>query len=125
MPKLLLVEDNEYNRDMLLRRLERKGFNVVCALDGAEACEKARKEQPDLILMDMHLPILDGWEVTRRLKSAADTQAIPIVALTADAMVGDREKALEAGCNDYETKPIELPRLLDKIHALLSAKGQA
>jgi CheY-like chemotaxis protein len=125
MPKLLLVEDNEYNRDMLLRRLERKGFQVVCAHDGAEGCEKARTEQPDLILMDMHLPVLDGWEVTRRLKCAAETRTIPILALTADAMLGDREKALEAGCDDYDTKPIELPRLLDKINTLLQAKGMA
>jgi CheY-like chemotaxis protein len=125
MPKLLLVEDNEFNRDMLVRRLERKGFQVVCALDGAEGCARARDEQPDLILMDMHLPVLDGWEVTRRLKADADTRAIPIVALTADAMTGDREKALEAGCDDYDTKPIELPRLLGKIAALLKAGGAA
>jgi two-component system, cell cycle response regulator DivK len=124
-PKLLLVEDNEYNRDMLLRRLERKGFQVVCALDGAEGCAMALTERPDLILMDMHLPVLDGWEVTRRLKADPKTRLIPIVALTADAMTGDREKALEAGCDDYDTKPIELPRLLEKINALLNAKGNA
>jgi CheY-like chemotaxis protein len=123
MSKLLLVEDNEYNRDMLVRRLERKGFQVVCALDGEEGCRMARTEQPDLILMDMHLPVLDGWEVTRRLKSDEATRAIPIVALTADAMTGDREKALAAGCDDYDTKPIELPRLLGKINTLLQPKG--
>jgi CheY-like chemotaxis protein len=122
MSKLLLIEDNEYNRDMLLRRLERKGFQVVCAIDGEEGCRMARTEQPDLILMDMHLPDLDGWEATRRLKSAPETRTIPIVALTADAMTGDREKAMEAGCDDYDTKPVELPRLLDKINALLTAK---
>src|SRR4051794_16141030 len=112
MTKLLLVEDNEFNRDMLFRRLQMKGFEVVCALDGAEACKKARDEQPDLILMDLHLPILDGWEVTRQLKSSLETKTIPIVALTADAMTGDREKALEAGCDDYATKPIDFPGLL-------------
>jgi two-component system, cell cycle response regulator DivK len=125
MPKLLLVEDNEYNRDMLLRRLERKGFQVICALDGEEGYEMAHTERPDLILMDMHLPKLDGWEVTRRLKAAADTKAIPIVALTADAMMGDCEKALAAGCDGYDTKPIELPRLLGIINTLLQAKGTA
>jgi len=123
MSKLLLVEDNEYNRDMLVRRLERKGFQVICALDGAEGCRMARTEQPDLILMDMHLPDVDGWEATRRLKAAEETRTIPIVALTADAMTGDREKALEAGCDDYDTKPVELPRLLDKINAILQMRG--
>jgi CheY-like chemotaxis protein len=123
MPKLLLVEDNEYNRDMLVRRLERKGFQVVCALDGAEGCRMAGAERPDLILMDMHLPVLDGWEVSRRLKADEQTRAIPIVALTADAMTGDRERALAAGCDDYDTKPVELPRLLEKINALLQRKG--
>jgi CheY-like chemotaxis protein len=123
MPKLLLVEDNEFNRDMLVRRLERKGFQVVCAVDGGEARDRARTENPDLILMDMHLPVLDGWEVTRLLKTAEETRSIPVIALTADAMTGDREKALQAGCDDYDTKPIELPRLLAKINALLQAKG--
>ena len=122
MPKLLLVEDNEDNRDMLLRRLERKGFQVVCAVDGATGCQMALTERPDLILMDMHLPVLDGWEVTRQLKAAAQTRSIPIIALTADAMNGDREKALQAGCDDYDTKPVELPRLLAKINALLPSK---
>jgi two-component system, cell cycle response regulator DivK len=120
MPRILLVEDNENNRDMLSRRLERRAYEVVVAVDGNEACAKAREEAPDLILMDMHLPILDGWEATRRLKAETATKRIPIIALTADAMSGDQEKALEAGCNDYETKPVDLPRLLDKIRRLLA-----
>src|SRR5687767_6572973 len=103
MAKILLVEDNEYNRDMLVRRLERRGFQVVVAVDGGEGVAKARSEKPDLILMDMHLPVLDGWEATRQLKESDDTKQIPIIALTADAMAGDREKAMEAGCNDYDT----------------------
>jgi CheY-like chemotaxis protein len=123
MPKLLLVEDNEYNRDMLTRRLQRKGYEVVVAVDGGEGVAKARAEKPDLILMDMHLPVLDGWEATRQLKEADDTRAIPIIALTADAMAGDREKAMEAGCDDYDTKPIEFPRLLTKIESLLEKKA--
>jgi CheY-like chemotaxis protein len=117
--KILLVEDNEDNRDMLSRRLIRKNFEVVIAVDGEEACAKTLADRPDLILMDMHLPILDGWEATKRLKTAPETRAIPIIALTADAMSGDREKAVEAGCDDYDTKPVELPRLLGKIEALL------
>ncbi|MBI1917276.1 MAG: response regulator [Planctomycetes bacterium] len=120
MPKLLLVEDNEYNRDMLMRRLAKKGFEVVVAVDGGEGVAKARSEKPDLILMDMHLPVLDGWEATKQLKESDDTRTIPIIALTADAMTGDREKAMEAGCDDYDTKPIELPRLLEKIQAQLA-----
>ena len=120
MPKLLLVEDNEYNRDMLMRRLAKKGFEVVVAVDGGEGVAKARSEKPDLILMDMHLPVLDGWEATKQLKESDDTRTIPIIALTADAMAGDREKAMEAGCDDYDTKPIELPRLLEKIQAQLA-----
>ena len=119
MSKILLVEDNENNRDMLSRRLIRKEFQVVIAVDGAEACTKTRSELPDLILMDMHLPILDGWEATRQLKADSQTRTIPIIALTADAMAGDRDKALQAGCDDYETKPIEFPRLLEKIQKLL------
>ncbi len=119
--KILLVEDNEMNRDMLSRRLERKGYNVVIAVDGGEGVEVARRETPDLILMDMSLPVVDGWEATRRLKGAEDTQDIPVIALTAHAMAGDREKAMDAGCDDYDTKPIELPRLLGKIEALLQA----
>jgi CheY-like chemotaxis protein len=123
MPKILLVEDNPALRDMLVRRLKKREFQVVLAGDGAEACQIARTERPDVILMDMHLPVLDGWEASRQLKTAADTQTIPIIALTADAMAGDREKALQAGCDDYETKPIDLPILLDKIQKLLQDKG--
>ncbi|MBI4786820.1 MAG: response regulator [Chloroflexi bacterium] len=119
MSKILLVEDNEMNRDMLSRRLDRKGYQVVIAMDGQQGVELARSESPDLILMDMSLPVLDGWEATRQLKNALETQAIPIIALTAHAMAGDREKALAAGANDYDTKPIELPRLLEKIQTLL------
>ncbi len=119
MTKILLVEDNQMNRDMLSRRLARKGYEVVIAIDGQQGVAMARSETPDLILMDMSLPVLDGWEATRQLKTAPETQAIPIIALTAHAMAGDREKAVKAGCNDYDTKPIELPRLLEKIEALL------
>lgn len=119
MPKILLVEDNEMNRDMLSRRLVRNGYEVVLSLDGQSGVEMAQTQAPDLVLMDMSLPVLDGWEATRRLKADAATQHIPIIALTAHAMSSDREKALEAGCNDYDTKPIELPRLLGKIEALL------
>jgi two-component system, cell cycle response regulator DivK len=117
--KILLVEDNEMNRDMLSRRLLRKGFEVVMAVDGGQAVSMAESEHPDLILMDMSLPVIDGWEATRRVKAAEATAHIPIIALTAHAMSGDREKALEAGCDDYDTKPIEMPRLLEKIDALL------
>ncbi len=119
MPRILLVEDNEMNRDMLSRRLERKGFEVTMALDGREGVEKARAGGYDLILMDMSLPEIDGWEATRQLREAPETQSVPIIALTAHAMAGDRDRALEAGCNDYDTKPIELVRLLGKIEALL------
>ena len=122
MPKILLVEDNEMNRDMLSRRLARKGYEVSIAVDGQQGIEMARAEAPDLILMDMSLPVLDGWEATRQLKTAAETKAIPVIALTAHAMVGDREKAVEAGCDDFDIKPIELPRLLEKIEALLAGK---
>lgn len=121
MAKILLVEDEEMNRDMLGRRLGRKGFEVVIAVDGQEALDKAKEHGPDLILMDMSLPVLDGWEATRRLKASDDTARIPVIALTAHAMAGDREKALEAGCDDYDTKPIELPRLLSKIKAHLDS----
>jgi two-component system, cell cycle response regulator DivK len=120
MPRILLVEDNEMNRDMLSRRLSRKGYEVVVAVDGQEGVERARSEAPDLILMDMSLPVKDGWTATREIKADAATAAIPIIALTAHAMSGDREKALEAGCDDYDTKPIELTRLLEKIEARLS-----
>jgi CheY-like chemotaxis protein len=122
MPKILLVEDNEMNRDMLSRRLQRKGYEVVIAVDGGEGVALAHKEKPDLILMDMSLPVLDGWEATRQLKGEDDTRKTPVIALTAHAMAGDREKALEAGCDDYDTKPIELPRLLGKIEALLQKR---
>ena len=119
MPKILLVEDNEDNRDMLSRRLTKKGYEVVCANDGAQGVAMARSDAPNLILMDMSLPVVDGWEATRRIKTDAATQMIPIIALTAHAMAGDREKALAAGCDDYDTKPIELPGLLNKIETLL------
>ena len=119
MAKILLVEDNEMNRDMLSRRLERRGFQVVMALDGAQGVAMAQSEKPDLILMDMSLPVIDGWEATRRVKANDETRIIPIIALTAHAMSDDREKAMEAGCDEYDTKPIDLERLLDKIQALL------
>ncbi|MEE8265465.1 MAG: response regulator [Acidiferrobacterales bacterium] len=122
MAKILLVEDNEMNRDMLSRRLTRKGYEVAIAVDGEQGVAMARSESPDLILMDMSLPVLDGWEATRQLKAAPETQAIPVIALTAHAMAGDREKAVEAGCDDYDIKPIEMPRLLEKIEALLGGK---
>ncbi len=125
MAKILLVEDNEMNRDMLSRRLERKGHQVVIAIDGAQGVDLACQEQPDLILMDMSLPVLDGWEATRRLKAIPATQTIPIIALTAHAMAGDRERCLEAGCDDYDTKPIEFPRLLGKILAFLGTEVEA
>ncbi|MCS6861423.1 MAG: response regulator [Abditibacteriales bacterium] len=119
MPKILLVEDNEMNRDMLSRRLERRGYQVILAVDGAEGIALARSESPDLILMDMDLPVIDGWEATRQLKAASETRGIPIIALTAHAMAGERDKALAAGCDDYDSKPVELPRLLSKMEALL------
>jgi len=122
MPKILLVEDNEMNRDMLSRRLERRGYQILIAVDGEQGVAKAQSDAPDLILMDMSLPILNGWEAVRQLKAASETRAIPIIALTAHAMLGDREKAIEAGCDDFDTKPVELPRLLDKIEALLGRK---
>src|ERR1700737_1246843 len=119
MAKILLVEDNEMNRDMLSRRLLRKGFEVVMAVDGGQAVSMAESERPDLILMDMSLPVIDGWEATRRVKASETTGHIPIIALRAQALSGHREKALSARCNDYDTKPIEMPRLLEKIDALL------
>jgi two-component system, cell cycle response regulator DivK len=124
MAKILLVEDNEMNRDMLSRRLERRGYEVVIAVDGQQGVDLAQSTQPDLILMDMSLPLIDGWEATRQLKGMEKVKATPIIALTAHAMSGDREKALEAGCDDYDTKPIELPRLLGKIEALLGARAK-
>ena len=119
MIKILLVEDNEMNRDMLSRRLERRGYSITLALDGAEGLQKARTEAPDLILMDMSLPVIDGWEATRQLKADENTRRIPIIALTAHAMANDEQRAREAGCDDFDTKPIELPRLLGKIEAQL------
>jgi len=120
MPKILLVEDNEMNRDMLSRRLLKKGYEVTLAVDGIQALEMARANIPDLILMDLRLPKLDGWEVTRRLRADRSTARIPIVALTAHAMAGDREKVLEAGCSDYDVKPVNFARLHEKIQALLA-----
>jgi two-component system cell cycle response regulator DivK len=119
MPTLLIVEDNEMNRDMLSRRLKRRGFELLVAVDGQQGFDVATEHQPDLILMDMSLPVLDGWEATRRLKAQPSTQHIPVIALTAHAMAGDRESAMEAGCDDYDTKPVELARLLEKIKGLL------
>ena len=119
MPKILLVEDNAMNRDMLSRRLLKKGYQVALAVDGQSGVELAQTEAPDLILMDMSLPVLDGWEASRKLKTNPQTRHVPIIALTAHAMAGDRERAIEAGCDDYDTKPIALPRLLGKIEALL------
>jgi CheY-like chemotaxis protein len=123
MAKILLVEDNEMNRDMLSRRLKRKGHEVVLGEDGQNGVDMAASEQPDIILMDMSLPVIDGWEATRRLKAGPETAGIPIIALTAHAMASDRDKALEAGCDDYDTKPVELDRLLGKIEHLLNSKG--
>jgi len=117
--RVLLVEDNEMNRDMLSRRLSRRGFDVLIAVDGAQGIQVAKTELPDLILMDMSLPVVDGWEATRQLKTDTQTQSIPVIALTAHAMSGDRDKALSAGCDDYDTKPIDLDRLLGKMERLL------
>jgi len=119
MAKILLVEDNELNRDMLSRRLERKGFVVVIAEDGAAGVAVARAESPDLVLMDMSLPVMDGWAATRELKADERLQGVPVIALTAHAMAGDRDRAIDAGCDDYDTKPVEFMRLLGKIEALL------
>jgi CheY-like chemotaxis protein len=123
MTKILLVEDNEMNRDMLSRRLTRNGFDIVMAVNGQEGLDLASSENPDLILLDMSLPVLDGWEAARRLKADAGTAKIPVIALTAHAMVQDKEKALAAGCDDFDTKPVELPRLLEKINTLLRNGG--
>jgi len=120
MSKILLVEDNEMNRDMLSRRLERKGFEMLIAVDGQAGINMASSESPDLILMDLSLPIVDGWEATRQIKANPATQSIPVIALTAHAMAGDEQKALEAGCDDYDTKPVNFNRLLEKIGSLLS-----
>jgi two-component system, cell cycle response regulator DivK len=125
MPTILVVEDNDLNRDMLTRRLERRGYETLVAVDGRQGLEVARRTQPNLILMDMSLPVLDGWEATRLLKSAPETRGIPIVALTAHAMSGDRERALEAGCDEYDTKPVEFLRLVLKIESLLNMQPPA
>lgn len=125
MSTILLVEDNEMNRDMLSRRLQRKGYDVQLAVNGVEGVAQARALLPDLILMDISLPVLDGWEATRQIKATPETQHIPVIALTAHAMSGDREKSLMAGCNDYDTKPVDVPRLLGKIEALLAESGSA
>jgi CheY-like chemotaxis protein len=119
MPKILLIEDNEQNRDALSRRLQRQGYTIVIAVDGKEGIAVAQSDLPDVILMDLNLPEVDGWEATRRLKAAPETQAIPIMAMTAHAIAGDRERALEAGCNDYHAKPVDFPQLLTQIEALL------
>jgi two-component system cell cycle response regulator DivK len=121
MTKILLVEDNEMNRDMLSRRLIRCGFQVVFAMDGQQGIDLARSERPDIILMDMSLPVIDGWEATRCVKADDTTRSVPVIGLTAHAMAGDREKAIEAGCDDYETKPVELDRLIGKIERLIGA----
>ena len=121
MTTILIVEDNEMNRDMLSRRLERRGYKILIAIDGEKGLDVARANAPDLILMDMSLPVMDGWEAARRLKADDALKHIPVIALTAHAMANDREKALEAGCDDYDTKPIALPRLLAKMEALLLA----
>ncbi len=123
MSKILLVEDNDMNRDMLSRRLMRRGYDVQIAVDGEQAVRMASDGMPDLILMDMSLPVLDGWEATRIIKKNANTNKIPIIALTAHALIGDRERALEAGCEDYDTKPIDLDRLLSKMEAFLGSKS--
>jgi len=123
MTRVLLVEDNEMNRDMLSRRLMRRGFEVIFAVDGQQGVDLARSERPDIILMDMSLPILDGWEATRRVKADNATRSVPVIGLTAHAMSGDREKAIEAGCDDYDTKPVELERLIGKMERLLAAKA--
>jgi CheY-like chemotaxis protein len=119
MPKILLVEDNDINRDMLSRRLERKGYQVIMAINGTEGVAKTLSDRPDIVLMDLHLPILDGWAATQQIKANPQTRAIPVIALTADAFGGEREKALAAGCDEYETKPVDLPRLLQKITKLI------
>jgi CheY-like chemotaxis protein len=121
MARILLIEDNELNRDMLSRRLERRGYEVIVAVDGEEGLHRAAADRPDLVLMDMSLPVLDGWEATRRLKAAPETRHLPVIGLTAHAMPADREKVLEAGCDEYDTKPVELPRLIAKIEMLLAS----
>ena len=123
MPKVLVVEDNEMNRDMLSRRLQRRGYEVIVSVDGEDGVSKAQSDSPDIILMDMDLPILDGWAATRKLKASPETRSIPVIALTAHAMAGDREKAMEAGCDDYDTKPVEFSRLTEKMEKLLGKES--
>ncbi len=123
MPKILLVDDEELNRDFLVRRLQKRGYEVTTAVNGADACEKVLSENPDLVLMDVSMPVMDGLEATRLIKADSATEAIPVIALTALAMSGDRERVLEAGCDDYETKPIEFPSLLEKIRTLLEGRA--
>lgn len=123
MPKILLVEDNEMNRDMLSRRLTRKGYSVLLAVDGRQAVEMTQAERPDIVLMDMSLPVLDGWDATREIKADSETAVIPVIALTAHAMVSDRERCLSAGCDDFDTKPVELSRLLEKIEQQLARRA--
>ena len=125
MPRILMVEDNEENRDALSRRLQRRGFEVLMAFDGVEGVAMAKAERPDLILMDMNMPKLDGWEATRQIKADPATAALPVIGLTAHAMTGDRERAIAAGCTDYHTKPVEFPRLLSQIEAILSGGGES
>ena len=125
MPKILIVEDNEENRDALSRRLQRRGFEIVMAADGKAGVAMAQTEKPDLVLMDMNMPELDGWEATRQIKAAGDTHGLPVIALTAHAMSGDRDRALEAGCADYHTKPVDFPKLLAQIEALLVNKNNS
>ncbi len=123
MPKVLVVEDNEMNRDMLSRRLQRRGYEVIISVDGEDGVAKARSDSPDIILMDMDLPVLDGWAATRKLKSSPETRSIPVIALTAHAMAGDKERALEVGCDDYDTKPVEFSRLTEKMEKLLGKES--
>ncbi len=123
MPTILLIEDNEMNRDMLSRRLERRGLTILIAVDGAEGLSKAKEHQPDLILMDLSLPVMDGWEATRQLKNTPETYQIPIIALTAHAMPADEQRARQAGCDDFDTKPVEFTRLLEKITVLLASRN--
>lgn len=123
MTRVLLVEDNEMNRDMLSRRLRKKGFEVDMAIDGAEGVDMARRGGYDIVLMDMSLPVIDGWEATRQLRAVPETRDVPVIALTAHAMAGDRDRAMEAGCSDYDTKPVEIDRLLLKMHALLGTSS--
>ena len=123
MPRIMIVEDNEENRDSLTRRLQRRGFEIIGAENGRIAVDKAQQESPDLILMDMNMPELDGWEATRQIKKLGGMADVPVIALTAHAMSGDRERAIEAGCSDYHTKPIEFPKLMAQIEAILQARG--